>query len=181
MDVFSLGCVLAELWRDGTPLFTLSQLFRYRAGQLDISGPLGEIPHARVRTLVARMVSRDPAKRPSLHEAALTDAFPPALASFFHLYLVDLQRSHERRGMRDEASLRWARALETEERVEKLYEDWPSVTLFFEPHPPSAGAETVRLGVSIPGVKIPLDAPVLSSPSRAVSYTHLTLPTNREV
>lgn len=166
MDVFSLGCVLAELWRDGTPLFTLSQLFRYRAGQLDISGPLGEIPHARVRTLVARMVSRDPAKRPSLHEAALTDAFPPALASFFHLYLVDLQRSHERRGMRDEASLRWARALEPEERVEKLYEDWPSVTLFFEPHPPSAGAETVRLGVSIPGVKIPLDAPVLSSPSR---------------
>ena len=32
MDCFSAGCVLAELFLEGAPLFTLSQLFEYRAG-----------------------------------------------------------------------------------------------------------------------------------------------------
>lgn len=33
MDVFSAGCVLAELFCDGVPPFSLSQLFRYRNGE----------------------------------------------------------------------------------------------------------------------------------------------------
>lgn len=33
MDVFSTGCVLAELFCDGVPPFSLSQLFRYRNGE----------------------------------------------------------------------------------------------------------------------------------------------------
>ena len=32
MDLFSLGCLLAELFCDGVPPFSLSQLFRYRSG-----------------------------------------------------------------------------------------------------------------------------------------------------
>lgn len=35
MDVFSAGCVLAELFLEGTALFTLSQLFKYRSGEFD--------------------------------------------------------------------------------------------------------------------------------------------------
>jgi len=35
MDVFSLGCVIAELFLEGTPLFTLSQMFKYRKGEYD--------------------------------------------------------------------------------------------------------------------------------------------------
>jgi phosphoinositide-3-kinase, regulatory subunit 4 len=34
MDIFSLGCVIAELFTE-TPLFTLSQLFKYRKGDYD--------------------------------------------------------------------------------------------------------------------------------------------------
>jgi phosphoinositide-3-kinase regulatory subunit 4 len=30
MDCFSAGCVIAELFLEGAPLFTLSQLFKYR-------------------------------------------------------------------------------------------------------------------------------------------------------
>lgn len=33
MDVFSAGCVLAELWCDGETVFTLSSMFKYRNGE----------------------------------------------------------------------------------------------------------------------------------------------------
>jgi phosphoinositide-3-kinase regulatory subunit 4 len=49
MDVFGAGCVLAELFRDGAPLFTLAQLFRYRAGELSVDTQLGEIEDEGVR------------------------------------------------------------------------------------------------------------------------------------
>jgi len=35
MDIFSLGCVIAELFLEGTPLFSLSQMFKYRIGEYD--------------------------------------------------------------------------------------------------------------------------------------------------
>jgi hypothetical protein len=34
-DIFSLGCVLAELFLDGRPLFTLSTLTSYKKGEID--------------------------------------------------------------------------------------------------------------------------------------------------
>jgi phosphoinositide-3-kinase, regulatory subunit 4 len=43
MDVFSAGCVIAELFREGAPLFTLSQLFKYREGELSIDAVLASI------------------------------------------------------------------------------------------------------------------------------------------
>lgn len=35
MDIFSLGCVIAELFLEGTPLFSLSQMLKYRKGEYD--------------------------------------------------------------------------------------------------------------------------------------------------
>ncbi len=32
MDVFSAGCVLLEMWTDGSGVFTLSELYTYREG-----------------------------------------------------------------------------------------------------------------------------------------------------
>lgn len=43
MDVFSLGCVIAELLVEGTPPFTLSQLFKYRSGEYSLDGYLAQI------------------------------------------------------------------------------------------------------------------------------------------
>ena len=43
MDVFSAGCVLAELFLEGTPLFTLSQLFKYRVGEHDVDAHLSSL------------------------------------------------------------------------------------------------------------------------------------------
>lgn len=49
MDVFSLGCVLAELWMEGTPPFTLSQLFKYRTGEYNLDSYLAEIEDIEIR------------------------------------------------------------------------------------------------------------------------------------
>ncbi len=49
MDVFSAGCVIAELFREGAPLFTLSQLFKYREGELNQDGLLSSVEDAGVR------------------------------------------------------------------------------------------------------------------------------------
>jgi phosphoinositide-3-kinase regulatory subunit 4 len=49
MDVFSAGCVIAELFRDGAPLFTLSQLFKYREGELHTDGLLSSVEDVGVR------------------------------------------------------------------------------------------------------------------------------------
>lgn len=42
MDVFSAGCVIAEMFLEGT-LFTLSQLFKYREGEYKVDLALGVI------------------------------------------------------------------------------------------------------------------------------------------
>lgn len=54
MDVFSAGCVLAEMWTDGRTVFNLSELFAYRDGALGLEGILENIEdqHVRVSHLV---------------------------------------------------------------------------------------------------------------------------------
>jgi phosphoinositide-3-kinase regulatory subunit 4 len=49
MDVFSAGCVMAELFLEGAPLFTLSQLFNYREGEFNVDAALMSIEDIGVR------------------------------------------------------------------------------------------------------------------------------------
>ena len=63
MDVFSLGCVIGEILLEGTALFDLSQLLRYRAGTYDplegLAARVGSHDHDLVE-LVAHMIKLDP-------------------------------------------------------------------------------------------------------------------------
>lgn len=95
MDVFSLGCVIAELWRDGTPTFTLSQLFKYQEGQFDIEGALADIADAHIRDMVRSMLSLEPSHRSTFSqylEKSSLECFPLSFSTFLHPYLVELQR-----------------------------------------------------------------------------------------
>lgn len=67
-DVFSLGCVLAELFLDGQPLFDYSRLLAYRLGSSQ--APLAALDkvHHSVRGMVAHMVQRDPAARHTVQQ-----------------------------------------------------------------------------------------------------------------
>ncbi|CAO1632756.1 unnamed protein product [Sympodiomycopsis kandeliae] len=102
MDVFSLGCVIAELWRDGAPMFTLSQLFKYRERFFDIGNALGEISDPQIREMVRTMLSLEPDHRLTFAEhfeqRTASKAFPPSFSAFLHDYLVDLQRYTPSRG-----------------------------------------------------------------------------------
>ncbi|KAL9931457.1 hypothetical protein V8E36_009622 [Tilletia maclaganii] len=99
MDIFSLGCVIAELWRDGKATFNLSQLYKYREKQLDIGPALDEIELPEVRSLVADMIALDPAMRGSFDSllkkytgSGPGQCFPPIFHDYLHPYLTDLQR-----------------------------------------------------------------------------------------
>jgi phosphoinositide-3-kinase regulatory subunit 4 len=52
MDVFSAGCVIAELFLEGAPLFKLSQLFQYREAEFNVDHSLQPIEDEGVRVSI---------------------------------------------------------------------------------------------------------------------------------
>ncbi|KAI0922943.1 hypothetical protein AcV5_009802 [Taiwanofungus camphoratus] len=90
MDCFSAGCVIAELFFEGAPLFTLSQLFKYREGGLSVESQLGAVDDESVRNLIKQMIAVDPSTRPTfdtlLHTSRGT-VFPESFYSFLHNYV----------------------------------------------------------------------------------------------
>ncbi|XP_068646197.1 serine/threonine-protein kinase VPS15 [Aristolochia californica] len=89
MDIFSVGCVLAELFLEGQPLFELSQLLAYRRGQYDPSQYLEKIPDSGIRKMILHMIQLDPGSRLSA-ESYLQDyaslVFPGYFSPFLHKF-----------------------------------------------------------------------------------------------
>ncbi|RPD52474.1 ARM repeat-containing protein [Lentinus tigrinus ALCF2SS1-7] len=90
MDCFSAGCVIAELFLEGKPLFTLSELFKYREGELKVDTQLSVVEDEGVRQLIKQMIAIDPSTRPTfdtlLHTSRGT-VFPESFYSFLHNYV----------------------------------------------------------------------------------------------
>ncbi|KAJ2662411.1 Serine/threonine-protein kinase [Coemansia sp. RSA 1199] len=75
MDIFSAGCVIAELFLDGNPLFSLSRLLQYRKGAVTAAALLADIPDKEAAALVEHMIQRDPEAR--LTAAGYLDRWAP--------------------------------------------------------------------------------------------------------
>jgi phosphoinositide-3-kinase regulatory subunit 4 len=58
MDVFGLGCVIAELFSEGNPPFTLSQLLRYRSGEYSPDTYIDAIEDTGIRVGICRQSTR---------------------------------------------------------------------------------------------------------------------------
>lgn len=90
MDLFSLGCVIGELYADGEPVFTLSQLYKYMRGEFspDKSG----VTEPKVAELIDRLLSIDPGQRPlALHILdEYADTFPKYFGDFLYEFLYHL-------------------------------------------------------------------------------------------
>ena len=90
MDVFSVGCVIAELFLEA-PIFSLSQLFKYRKGEYDPElGYLNKIQDADVHELISHMIQLEPESRYSAEEYLnfwRRKAFPEYFYSFLHQYM----------------------------------------------------------------------------------------------
>ncbi|XP_038879690.1 serine/threonine-protein kinase VPS15 [Benincasa hispida] len=87
MDIFSVGCVIAELFLEGQPLFERSQLISYRRGQYDPSQHLEKIPDSGIRKMILHMIQLEPELRLSA-ENYLQDyanvVFPNYFSPFLH-------------------------------------------------------------------------------------------------
>jgi len=68
MDVFSLGCVIAEIMLDGTSLFKYEQLMAYRKGQYSPQEKMDRIKDDKVRKIIYDMIQKDPAQRKDITE-----------------------------------------------------------------------------------------------------------------
>lgn len=89
MDIFSLGCVIAEFFLDGQPLFELSQLLSYRRGQYDPGQTLEKIQDAGIREMILHMIQLDPTSRLSCEDYLqryTSVAFPSYFSSFLHKF-----------------------------------------------------------------------------------------------
>ncbi|KAK4223774.1 Serine/threonine-protein kinase ppk19 [Podospora fimiseda] len=90
MDVFSVGCVIAELFLE-TPIFSLSQLYKYRKEEYDPNiSHLSRIPDKELREMIAHMIQLDPQKRYSAEQYLdfwKGKVFPTYFYSFLHQYM----------------------------------------------------------------------------------------------
>lgn len=90
-DMFSIGCVIAELYMDGEATFTLSDLYKYKRGE---GGPnLSRISDAHMQDLVKLLLHLDPSKRPSATEILLSQKgklFPEYFYDFLYEFMSDL-------------------------------------------------------------------------------------------
>nr|XP_043627888.1 serine/threonine-protein kinase VPS15 [Erigeron canadensis] len=89
MDIFAVGCVIAELFLEGQPLFELSQLLAYRRGQFDPSQHLEKIPDSGIRKMILHMIQLDPESRCSA-ESYLQSYAGVVLPCYFSPFLHNL-------------------------------------------------------------------------------------------
>ena len=130
MDVFSVGCVIAELFVE-SPIFSLSQLFKYRKGEYDPeAGHLNKIEDNDIRELVAHMIQLEPESRYSAEEYLnfwRRKAFPEYFYSFLHQYMgliTDPSSGHA------PVMPKTTNFGEADDRIDRLYHDFDKIAYF---------------------------------------------------
>jgi phosphoinositide-3-kinase, regulatory subunit 4 len=131
MDVFSVGCVIAELFLE-TPIFTLSQLFKYRSNkEYDPTQiHLNRIADKDIREMVEHMIQVDPQSRYSADEYLSfwkNKAFPEYFYSFLHQYMYLIT---DPTSGRSPLTAGQENLGEADDRIERLYNDFDKISYF---------------------------------------------------
>ncbi|XP_015669846.1 phosphoinositide 3-kinase regulatory subunit 4 [Protobothrops mucrosquamatus] len=95
MDIFSAGCVIAELFTEGVPLFDLSQLLAYRNGLFSPEQVLSKIEDRSIRELVIQMIQCEPEKRLAAEDylkQQRNNAFPEIFYTFLQPYMAQFAK-----------------------------------------------------------------------------------------
>lgn len=130
MDIFSVGCVIAELFLE-SPIFNLSQLFKYRQGEHDpVKTTLAKIEDPDVRELITHMIQIEPESRYSADEYLnfwRRRVFPEYFYSFLHqyMYLITDPSSGQSAITAGEANLG-----ESDDRIDRVYFDFDKISFF---------------------------------------------------
>ncbi|KTW28816.1 hypothetical protein T552_01446 [Pneumocystis carinii B80] len=122
MDIFSLGCVIAELFLEGIPLFTLSQLLKYKQGRYNpISTLLNKIEDPEVKSLICHMINLDPEKRLSAQEYLekwRNSVFPDYFFTFLYQYINSIMQHSQKEQIEFKEKMFYM-----DDYIERIYHD----------------------------------------------------------
>lgn len=139
MDIFSAGCVIAELFLE-SPIFTLSQMYKYRKGEYSPEhSQLVRIEDPEIRELILHMIQLEPESRYSAEEYLnfwKNKAFPEYFYSFLHQYMSLMTDPSSGRTKVDAESNNRG---ETDDRIERVCLDFDKISYFLG-IPPRASA-----------------------------------------
>ena len=145
MDIFSAGCVIAELFLEA-PIFNLSQLYKYRKGEYDPEyGHLSKVQDEDVREMIGHMIQLEPEARYSAEEYLnfwRRKAFPEYFYSFLHQYMgLITDPSSGRAPVVPETNFG-----EADERIDRVYYDFDKISYFLgyegDKCPPSSAGDS---------------------------------------
>ncbi|KAI4908115.1 hypothetical protein J4E90_008739 [Alternaria incomplexa] len=128
MDVFSVGCVIAELFLEA-PIFSLSQLFKYRQGEYNPEhSHLSKIQDSSIRELILHMIQVDPNSRMTA-EDYLTHwkgkVFPTYFYGFLQQYMYSITDPSSGRKPVTTGSEHLG---EPDERIDQIYSDYDKIS-----------------------------------------------------
>ncbi|KUI54795.1 Phosphoinositide 3-kinase regulatory subunit 4 [Cytospora mali] len=145
MDVFSAGCVIAELFLE-SPIFSLSQLFKYRKGEYDpVISHVSRIPDRDIRELVSHMIQLDPQKRYSAEqylEFWRKKAFPDYFFTFMHQYMEVITDPSSGQYPSSGTTKNLG---EADERIDRVFLDFDKISYFLGYQNDSRGSESTQL------------------------------------
>lgn len=130
MDIFSVGCVIAELFLEA-PIFTLSQMYKYRKGEYSPEhSQLAKIEDPEIKQLVLHMIQLEPESRYSAEEYLSfwkNKAFPEYFYSFLHQYMsLMTDPSSGRANVEAESGNRG----ESDDRIQRICLDFDKISYF---------------------------------------------------
>jgi phosphoinositide-3-kinase, regulatory subunit 4 len=130
MDMFSVGCVIAEIFLEG-PIFSLSQIFKYKTGEYSPEHThLNKIEDSDVRDMVLNMIDLDPERRYNADQNLSFykgKIFPDYFESFLHQYMFDLTLSASRD---DRYGLDVDNLVESDEKIDRVWQDFDKISYF---------------------------------------------------
>ncbi|GAM27383.1 hypothetical protein SAMD00019534_105580 [Acytostelium subglobosum LB1] len=94
MDIFSVGCVIAELFLEGHPIFDFSQMLSYRRGDYNPELIIRRIPDIHIQSLILHMIQREPDDRysPERYITLWTEKAFPVYFPWVHQFISSLMR-----------------------------------------------------------------------------------------
>ncbi|PIA88879.1 putative serine/threonine-protein kinase VPS15 [Cercospora beticola] len=129
MDVFSLGCVLAELFTESST-FTLTQMYRYKRGEYDPTvSLLSKIDDDQVRAMITSMIKLDPSDRwhaDDYLEEYKGKVFPLYFYNHFHTLMREI--TNPGFGHKPIPSDDFNNG-EADARIDKIYEDFEMLSV----------------------------------------------------
>ncbi|GME81411.1 unnamed protein product [Ambrosiozyma monospora] len=124
MDIFSLGCVIAELYLESLPIFTLPQMFKFKRGEYYPN--LDAIDDLNISKMIQSMISSKADDRLTAKEYLTRyrkTIFPDYFYTFLHTYMNNISG-----GITENESVNQFTV--SDERIDNLYNNFDKLSLY---------------------------------------------------